>query len=117
MNPVVYAYTGCSTCRNALKWLGTKGVQPTVVPIRETPPGRSDLDRAFQQLGSMKALFNVSGNDYRELGLKDKLPALSTDQALELLSTNGNLVKRPFVRAGKAYLVGFRQDEWEKVFP
>jgi len=116
MEPVVYAYSGCGTCRNALKWLESRGIRPSVVPIRETPPGRSDLVDALEQLGSLKSLFNVSGNDYRELGLKDKLPSLSTDQALDLLSTNGNLVKRPFVRAGKTYLVGFRQEEWERVF-
>jgi arsenate reductase len=116
METVVYAYSGCGTCRNALKWLESRGVHPSVVPIRETPPGRADLRDALKQQGNLKALFNVSGNDYRDLGLKDKLAGLSTDQALDLLCTNGNLVKRPFVRAGNTYLVGFRQEEWERVF-
>lgn len=116
METVVYAYSGCGTCRNALKWLESKGMRPSVVPIREIPPDRKDLLEALKQLGNLKALFNVSGNDYRSLGLKDKLDEMSTDQALDLLCTNGNLVKRPFVRSGKTFLVGFRQEEWERVF-
>ena len=75
-----------------------------------------DLQKALDQVGSLKALFNVSGADYKELGLKDRLSGLSNPQALDLLASRGNLVKRPFVRAGERYLVGFREEEWAEVF-
>ena len=117
MEPVVYAYNGFGTCRKALQWLEARRIHPKVLPIRETPPSRQDLDKAFSQIGSLKALFNVSGGDYKELGLKDKLANLSTSEALDLLASRGNLVKRPFVRIGSRYLVGFREEEWSEVFP
>jgi len=117
MEPVVYAYTGCGTCRKALKWLETRHIHPTVLAIRETPPTAQDLQQALAQLGSLKALFNVSGGDYKELGLRDRLPTMSIPEALDLLASRGNLVKRPFVRAGSRYLVGFREEEWEDAFP
>ena len=117
MEPVVYAYTGCGTCRKALKWLETHHIHPTVLAIRETPPSVQDLHKALEQVGSLKALFNVSGGDYKELGLKDRLSEMTIPEALDLLASRGNLVKRPFVRAGSRYLVGFREDEWEEAFP
>lgn len=61
-------------------------------------------------------VFNTSGEDYRKLNLKDKLAKLSTDEAIEFLSRNGNLVKRPFVPFDGSGLVGFKQDEWEAAF-
>lgn len=117
MEPVVYAYSGCGTCRKALKWLEARGIRPKVVAIRETPPTMADLENALAQVGGLKALFNVSGGDYKELGLKDRLADMPVPQALELLALHGNLVKRPFVRMGSRYLVGFREDEWAEVFP
>jgi arsenate reductase len=117
MVPVVYAYNGCGTCRKALQWLEARRIHPNVLAIRETPPSVRDLEKALEQVGNLKSLFNVSGGDYKELGLKDRLSELSTAQALELLASRGNLVKRPFVRAGARYLVGFREEEWSEVFP
>lgn len=109
----VYAYQKCSTCRDALKWLTARGVPHEVKAIRETPPTVAELKTVLQATGGdIRKLFNTSGVDYRELGMKDKLPALSEAEALELLSKNGNLVKRPFVLgAGKA-LVGFKESDW-----
>ena len=65
--------------------------------------------------GDLRRLFNVSGMDYRSLGLKDKLPAMSIDAALQLLAGNGNLVKRPFAidARNKVHLVGFKEPEWQ----
>ena len=65
--------------------------------------------------GDLRRLFNTSGMDYRALGLKDKLPGMSTDAALKLLAENGNLVKRPFAidAKSKVHLVGFKEDEWK----
>lgn len=117
MKPVVYAYSGCGTCKSALKWLQAKGIEADIRPIRETPPSRQELSRALAQLGGLRALFNTSGGDYKELNLKDKLPDLSEDQALDLLATRGNLVKRPFVSWKGRHLVGFKDtNAWEEFF-
>jgi len=112
----VYAYSGCSTCKNALKWLKGRGIECEEVAIRETPPSVGELKAMLgAQGGELRRLFNVSGMDYRSLGLKDTLPGMSTEEALGLLAGNGNLVKRPFaVDAGKkVFLVGFKEAEWE----
>lgn len=69
----------------------------------------------LQYLGNeSKKLFNTSGNDYKELGLKDKLGSLSIEEQLDLLSKNGNLVKRPFVLGEDFGFVGFKEEEWKK---
>jgi arsenate reductase len=110
----VYCYQNCSTCRDALKWLAERGIAHTVKPIRETPPTVGELRTALEVLGGdLRKLFNTSGVDYRELGLKAQLPTLTAAAAFELLTGNGNLVKRPFlIGEGKA-LVGFKPAVWE----
>jgi len=67
--------------------------------------------------GDMRRLFNTSGQDYKALNLKDKLPSLGQDEALKLLAGNGNLVKRPFLLAGSRGLVGFKEAEWDAFWP
>jgi arsenate reductase len=109
----VYAYDGCSTCRKALAYLKSTGRQFQLIPIRETPPTKAELRQMLKFYGGkVKHLFNVSGQDYRALGLGAKLPKLSDEQAIDLLSRNGNLVKRPFVLVGNTGIVGFKEDEW-----
>lgn len=112
----VYTYQGCSTCKNAVKWLKQHSIAHEEVAIRETPPSLAELKAALKaKAGDMKSLFNVSGQDYRAQGLKDTLPNMSADGALTLLAGNGNLVKRPFViDASKGIsLVGFKEPEWQ----
>ena len=111
----VFAYAGCDTCRKALKFLKERGVAHEVVPIRETPPTKTELKRmlAFHG-GELRKLFNTSGQDYKALGLAAKLPMLSMEEALALLASNGNLVKRPFALGKDVGLVGFKPDEWER---
>jgi arsenate reductase len=114
----VYAYKGCDTCRKALKWLNERGIPHEVKAIRETPPTVAELKAAVAVAafgGDLRPLFNTSGGDYRELGLKDKLPGMSGDEAVVLLSKNGNLVKRPFVVGDGVVLVGFKEGEWAGV--
>jgi arsenate reductase (glutaredoxin) len=109
----VYVYQKCSTCRNALKWLEEKGYKPEVAAIRETPPTVDELRLALAaKNGEIRRLFNTSGMDYRDLGMKDKLPGLSEQEALKLLSSNGNLVKRPLLFHGSVILNGFTEKEW-----
>lgn len=113
----VYAYQGCSTCRDAVKWLKAHAIAHQELAIRETPPTVPELRQMLEAKGgNLRALFNTSGEDYRALGLKDKLPSMSTDDALALLAANGNLVKRPFAldEVAGVYLVGFKEAEWEQ---
>lgn len=112
----LYAYSGCSTCRNAIKWLKQHAIAFEEAAIREAPPSVAELKAMLAaQSGDLRKLFNVSGLDYRALGLKDKLPTMSADAALKLLAENGNLVKRPFAIDAKnsVHLIGFKEPEWQ----
>ena len=111
----IYTLKTCDSCRKATKWLTEHKLPFEEIPIRETPPGLADLKRALASLdGDIRKLFNTSGQDYRALNLKEKLPTLSTDQALQLLANNGNLIKRPFLISKSGTLVGFHPETWTK---
>ncbi len=113
----VYEYKGCNTCRKALKWLENKQVDCKLIPIRETPPNKAELRRMLKSYdGNIRKLLNSSGADYKKLKLKDNLPKLSEAQLIDMLNTNGNLVKRPFVINKSAGLVGFNEKEWADFF-
>src|SRR4051812_5262597 len=98
----VYEYAKCSTCKKALSFLKKNDVAFTAVAIAETPPSKAELKRMLRHVGNLKRLFNTSGQLYRELKLSERLPGMTEEQALELLSKNGKLVKRPFLLAGAA---------------
>ena len=111
----VYAYEKCDTCRKALKFLAAKKVAHEVIPIRQQPPTIAELRAMLAHVGGdLRKLFNTSGQDYRALDLKSRLPNLSEDEALALLAGNGNLIKRPFALTPKSGVVGFREVEWEQ---
>ena len=113
----IYEYKGCSTCRNALKFLDSKKIPYTKIPIRETPPSVPELKKALKFLnGDSKKLFNTSGQDYRSLNLKETLNTMAEEDKLKLLNSNGNLVKRPFVISADLILIGFKEEDWEKTF-
>ena len=110
----VYEYSGCGTCRKALKYLKGRETDYSAVPIREQPPTKPELQRMLRRYdGNIRRLFNTSGRDYRDLKLSESLPTMSTADAIELLSQNGNLVKRPFVPTASGGVVGFKEEEWE----
>ena len=110
----IYTYKNCSTCKNALRFLDANGINYKNIPIRETPPSLGELKTMLKAYdGNIQKLFNTSGQDYRSMGLKDKLPSMSEVQKLKLLSEHGNLVKRPFLISGKQGRVGFKEDEWK----
>ena len=112
----IYTYEKCSTCRNALKFITARGWQADVVPIREQPPTKAELKKMLGLVGGeVRKLFNTSGLDYKALGMKDKLPAMSEAEVIDLLSRNGSLVKRPFVLSAKGGAAGFKPEEWEKL--
>lgn len=112
----LYAYKNCDTCRKAKKWLDARGIGYQEIPIREQPPSRQELRRMLKYTGDVRKLFNTSGGDYKSLKLKDRLPNMSEAEAIELLATNGNLVKRPFVIGTDFGTVGFRESAWETLF-
>ncbi|MEW6303999.1 MAG: arsenate reductase family protein [Verrucomicrobiota bacterium] len=112
----VYAYKGCDTCRKALKFLQARRVAFEEVPIRERPPTKAELERMLKLYGGdLRKLFNTSGQDYQQLNLKDKLTKMTAVEAIDLLARNGNLVKRPFVVIGDRGVVGFKEEEWERL--
>jgi arsenate reductase len=114
MNLRVYAYKGCDTCRKALKFLAEKKIAHEVIPIREQPPTVAELRAMLGHVGGeLRRLFNTSGQDYKALNMKERLPKLPAGEALALLAANGNLVKRPFALTKTAGVVGFKPDEWE----
>ncbi len=111
-----YEYKNCSTCRKAQKWLEKKGVDFKSIPIRETPPTKTELKKMLKFMdGDIKKLFNTSGQDYRAMNMKEKLPKLTEAKALELLSKNGNLVKRPFLLGKDLGTVGFKEETWKQL--
>lgn len=115
---IYYGYSKCSTCRQALQWLTKKGIAVEIREIRETPPSPEELALALRLLGGeRKKLLNVSGVEYRSMGLKDRLAALSDNAMFALLQEQGNLCKRPFLIDAKAGLVltGFQREEWERL--
>ncbi|WP_414153452.1 arsenate reductase family protein [Prochlorococcus sp. MIT 1300] len=109
---VVYSYSRCSTCRRAIAWLKENGVAHEIVDIVDQPPGKDQLLIAKNQLLNRKKLFNTSGISYRELGAS-VVNAMSDDEAIEALASDGKLVKRPFlITKDNKVLVGFKQEEW-----
>ena len=107
-------YSKCSTCKKAQKWLEQRGVAYTERPIKEEHPSAEEL-RAWQKASGLplKKFFNTSGLLYKSMALKDKLPAMSEEEQLNLLSSDGMLVKRPILVGDGFVLVGFREGEWE----
>jgi arsenate reductase (glutaredoxin) len=111
----IHTYANCDTCRKAVKWLRANGLAFEEIPIRETPPSPDELQLMLACYdGDLRKLFNTSGQDYRALGIKDKLADLSPDEAISLLAGNGNLIKRPFLLNGDRSLVGFKEEEWAR---
>ena len=110
---LVLVYRKCSTCQKALKWLEENGVAFEERPIVEENPTYEELKAWYAKSGlPLKRFFNTSGLLYKELGLKDKLAEMSEEEQLQLLATNGMLVKRPLVVGEDYVLTGFKEKEW-----
>ena len=111
----IYEYSKCSTCRKALSFLDSHKIPYDKVPIVDTPPTKPELMKMLAlQGGNIKKLFNTSGELYREMKISSKIDSMSESEAIELLASNGKLIKRPFVLSGDTGLVGFKEDEWKK---
>ena len=109
-------YPPCSTCKKARKWLDDHGIAYTARHIKENNPTYEELKLWLERSGlPIKKFFNTSGQQYKALGLKDRLPGMRVDEQLQLLSTDGMLVKRPVVvTEDDTILTGFREAEWEQ---
>lgn len=110
---IIYTLKTCDTCRKAAKWLRENGIPYEEIPIREKPPMLPELHLALKNAdGDIRKLFNTSGQDYRALNLKDTLPSMPESEALALLASNGNLIKRPFLVSGDLAMAGFDGPKW-----
>lgn len=107
-------YPKCTTCQKAQKWLTEQGAQFQVRNIKEENPTAEELRTWWTASGlPLKKFFNTSGLQYKALGLKDKLPAMSEEEQLALLASDGMLVKRPILVGEGFVRVGFREQDWE----
>ena len=108
-------YPKCTTCQKAKAWLDSQDVSYTLRDIKLDNPTAEELRQWRTASGlPLKKFFNTSGLQYKALGLKDKLPAMSEEEQLSLLATDGMLVKRPILVGDGFVLTGFRQAEWEE---
>lgn len=107
-------YKKCSTCKKAEKWLQENGLDYEMRDIKTENPSKEELRTWYEKSGlDIKRFFNTSGMIYRDMQLKDKLPDMSEEEKLELLATDGMLVKRPILVMEDQVLVGFKEKEWE----
>ena len=106
-------YPKCSTCQRAKKWLDGHGLEYTDRHIKEENPSYEELKDWYERSGlPLKKFFNTSGQLYKSMNLKDKLPNMSEDEQLRLLSTDGMLVKRPVIVKDELIMTGFKEQEW-----
>lgn len=108
-------YPKCTTCKKAKKWLDTNDISYTDRHIKEENPTARELKEWYKKSGlPLKRFFNTSGNLYKEMGLKDKLSDMSEEEQLELLASDGMLLKRPIIVTEDVVLTGFKEAEWKE---
>ena len=111
----LYGYNRWSTVRKAKSWLLDNGIEFEEIDVVKEPPTREELESMYKKSGlEIKKFFNSSGKKYRELNLKDVVKVESDEKLLDILSSDGMLIKRPIFDAGDIVLVGFKEEEWKK---
>jgi len=110
-----YGYNKCGTCRKAKAFLDSQNLEYVDLDITQTPPPKSVLKRAMKVKG-MRKLFNTSGVEYKKLKIKDKIAAMTETEAIELLASNGRLIKRPIAVDNDRVTVGFDLEEYTVVW-
>ena len=109
-------YPPCSTCQKAKKWLDEKGIVYETRHIKENNPSYEELKAWHERSGlPLKRFFNTSGLAYKALNLKERLPNMSEEEQLQLLASDGMLVKRPVLITEDTVLTGFREGQWEEL--
>lgn len=117
MSVKFYWYPKCGTCREAKKLLDKHNVSYDAIHIVENPPTREQLEEIYKTSGlELKKFINSSGQKYRELGLKDKIKTMSESEILDVLVTDGMLLKRPIVTDGEKVTVGFKEEIFENTW-
>lgn len=117
MQPTFYCYPKCGTCQKAKKWLEINNVPYHEVHIVEEPPTKNELRSLIEKSGlPIKKFFNTSGKKYRELGLKDKLKEATDEEKIAWLASDGMLMKRPLMTDGDQVTLGFKPEQFEKVW-
>jgi arsenate reductase len=117
MTVTYYHYPKCGTCRNAKKWLDEHEVTYQAIDIVDSPPSKEDLRSFYKASGlELKKFFNTSGKKYRELGLKDKVNTASEDELLDILASDGMLIKRPLTTDGEKVTLGFKEEVFGEVW-
>ena len=107
-------YPKCTTCQKARKWLDENKIEYEFRDIKTENPTIEELSAWWKKSGlPLKKFFNTSGLLYKSMELKDKLPTMNNDEMLELLASDGMLVKRPLVIGDSFVLAGFKETEWE----
>lgn len=108
-------YPKCTTCQKAKKWLDDNKIEYELRDIKQENPTLEELTEWYKKSGlSLKKFFNTSGLLYKSMDLKNKLPDMIEDEMLQLLSTDGMLVKRPILVGNDFVLVGFKESEWNE---
>ncbi len=108
-------YPKCTTCRKAQKWLDDNKIEYELRDIKAEKPNIDELREFYKLSGqTLKKLFNTSGLLYKSMDLKNKLPEMSEEEMLALLSSDGMLVKRPLLVSDEFVLIGFKEKEWEE---
>ena len=114
MSVLFVEYPKCSTCKKAKKWLVEHNIAFFDRHIVEDNPSNEELMAWAAKSGlPLKRFFNTSGSLYREMGLKERLSAMTDEAQFELLASNGMMVKRPIIVADDFVLVGFKENDWE----
>ena len=109
-------YPKCTTCKKAKAWLDENGIKYTDRNIKEDNPTAEEIAKWHKLSGlPIKRFFNTSGLIYKSLGLKDRVKDMSLEEAINLLATDGMLVKRPIIVDGETILIGFKESEWDRL--
>lgn len=113
MKPLFLCYSKCGTCRKAAKWLQDNGIEVESRDITIQNPTTEELNLWIEKNGvAINKLFNTSGVKYRELGVKDIIKTASREELIELLASDGKLVKRPILVTDDTVLIGFKEEEY-----
>lgn len=116
MKNLFIEYPKCSTCKKAKKWLEENNVEFEDRNIVEETPSKKELKEWIERSGlDIKKWFNTSGLKYKELKLKDKLPTMSDNEKIDLLTSDGMLIKRPIMVSDKGIFTGFKEEQWKEL--
>jgi arsenate reductase (glutaredoxin) len=116
MKPIAICYPKCGTCQKAEKWMKANGIEYTYRPIKEENPTKEEMKLWIDKSGlPVNKFFNTSGLLYKEHNMKDKVKVLPKDELIDILASNGLMVKRPILITDDKVLVGFKEEEWKTI--